>query len=69
MTCPIRDNNLIKDETDNSDNSDDESDDTDTDTDDDDPILQLNLTPDEMRRYAQWLCDLEYAIFCHFQKE
>jgi hypothetical protein len=68
MTCPIRDDNLIKDESDNSDNeSDNESDDTDTD--DDDPIMQLNLTPDEMRRYAQWLCDVEYAIFSFFQKE
>jgi hypothetical protein len=66
MTCPIRDDNLIKDEADNSDDSDNESDDE---SDDDDPILHLNLTPDEMRRYAQWLCDVEYAIFCFFQNE
>jgi hypothetical protein len=66
MTCPIRDDNLIKDEADNSDDSDYESEDE---SDDDDPIMHLNLTPDEMRRYAQWLCDLEYAIFSFFQNE
>jgi hypothetical protein len=66
MTCPIRDDNLIKDEADNSDDSDNESEDE---SDDDDPIMHLNLTPDEMRRYAQWLCDVEYAIFSFFQKE
>jgi hypothetical protein len=68
MTCPIRDDNLIQDESDNSDNESDNESDYESD-DDDDPIMHLNLTPDEMRRYAQWLCDLEYAIFCHFQKE
>jgi hypothetical protein len=66
MTAPPQDNHLIVESDSEPDTDDDE---TDSESDDDDPIMSLNLTPDEMRRYAQWLCDLEYAIFCHFQNE
>jgi hypothetical protein len=65
MTAPQQDAHLIES---NEPDTDDEYE-TDSESDSDDPIMSLNLTPDEMRRYAQWLCDLEYSIFCHFQKE
>jgi hypothetical protein len=66
MTAPQQDNHLIESD---SETDTDDGYETDDESDSDDPIMSLNLTPDEMRRYAQWLCDLEYAIFCHFQKE
>ena len=76
MTYPVRDHHLIEDESDIdiSDGEGDYDDDgydsfSSSSSEGEEIIRNMNLTPEELQRYHQWLCDIDYAIYCFFQNE